>query len=132
VALIVLDASVLIAHIEEEDPGHAAAVAAFESHAGDELVLPASAYSETLVRPAREGRLEDVRRAVNLLTLRVVPIDAAMAEHAAVLRAGHSALRLPDALVLACGEALEADIVLTADQRWRALPRVRVLEATRP
>ena len=127
-ALIVLDASVLIAHVDQHDPSHAVAVAAFERHAGDELVLPASAYSESLVRPACEGRLDEVRRAVNLLALRIVAVDAEIAELAAVLRAKHTALRLPDALVLACGDALDADTVLTTDRRWRRFPRARVVE----
>jgi hypothetical protein len=36
--------------------------------------------------------------------------------------------RLPDALVLAYAEALDADVVLTTDRRWsRASARVRVV-----
>ncbi len=41
-----------------------------------------------------------------------------MTERAAALRAAHTGLRLPDALVLACGTELRADAVLTADRRW--------------
>jgi predicted nucleic acid-binding protein len=132
VALIVLDAGVLIAHIEAQDPFHVVAVHALETRSDDDMVLPASAYSELLVRPAREGRLGAVRDAVHVLALRVVPIDATIAEQAAALRAERPALRLPDALVLACADALGADEVLTTDRRCRDLPRVRVLEPTPP
>ena len=45
------------------------------------------------------------------------------------LRAAHRALRLPDALVLATGDVMEADVVLTCDARWGAWSeRVEVVE----
>ena len=81
---------------------------------------------------AREDELDVVAEKVKALLARIQPIDEAVAERAATLRAEHPALRLPDALVLACGDALAADAILTADRRWRYLPRVRVLETTRP
>jgi len=37
------------------------------------------------------------------------------------LRARHPKLRLPDALVVATGSTLKADVVLTADAGWRRL-----------
>jgi predicted nucleic acid-binding protein len=50
-----------------------------------------------------------------------------VAERAASLRARHGALRLPDALVLATADALDAT-VLTCDRAWaRASRRARVL-----
>src|SRR6202011_1820083 len=45
VALIVLDASVLIALLDPNDALHTAARAALARHAGDDLKLPASAYA---------------------------------------------------------------------------------------
>jgi predicted nucleic acid-binding protein len=36
-------------------------------------------------------------------------------------------LRLPDALVLACGELLGTDAILTTDRRWRRFDRVRLI-----
>ena len=88
---------------------------------------PLSAYAETLVDPARSRRLDEVRDAIDSLGLRIEPIDKAIADRAASLRARRRALRLPDALVLACGQVLEADTIVTADRRWRRFERVHVI-----
>ena len=118
-ALIVLDASVVIAHVEVRDAHHASARKALLEHAGDDLRVPASAYSEALVAPAASGRLGEAVAAVRELGLHVEPIAETVAERAAELRATHRALRLPEALVLACGDVLDADSVVTADSSWR-------------
>jgi predicted nucleic acid-binding protein len=127
VALVVLDASVVIAHLNREDALHERATEALRHHADDDLRLPASAYAEVLVDPARRGRLDDVRNVMGTLRLKVEHIDARVAERAAELRARHEAIHLPDALVLACGDVLEADAVLSADHNWRRFPRVRIV-----
>ncbi len=126
-ALIVVDASVLIAHLDPADALHGAATRALLEHAADDLRLPASAYAETLVEPARANRLEEARAAIAQLALILVPIDGTLAERAAGLRARERSLRLPDALVLACGDLLNADSILTSDRRWRRYLRVRVV-----
>lgn len=120
-ALIVLDASVLIALLDLDDALHGAARAALVRHAGDDLNLPASAYAESLVGPARRGQLAAAKRAIAALLLDIVPITGQVAEEAAKLRARHPSLRLPDALVLATGSVLGAAVVLTGDTRWRGL-----------
>jgi len=57
VALTVLDAGVVIAFFDANDPHHDAARDALTAatDAQDDLVLPASAYSEVLVRPFMRG-----------------------------------------------------------------------------
>ena len=126
----VLDASALIALLDPQDAHHASARRTFDEHAGSTLVLPASAYAETLVRPAQQGIAERVIEQIGRLGLELAPIDAAVAEVAATLRAQHATLRLPDAFVLACGEVLDADAVWTADARWPSVSgRARLLGA---
>lgn len=120
-ALTVVDASILIALLDADDKLHAAATAALLEHAGDDLTIPASAYSEALVRPARAGRIGEARAAVGSLLMSVAPLSETIAEEAAVLRARNQGLRLPDALVLATGASLHADSILTGDLRWRDL-----------
>jgi PIN domain nuclease of toxin-antitoxin system len=122
VAIVVLDASVVIALLDAGDAHHAAAVAAIGQARREALVLPASAYAEVLVDPWRRGpgAVSVVRRLVTDLGIHVQPLTADTAEGAARLRARHSALRLPDALVLATADALDAT-VLTCDRAW---PRV--------
>jgi predicted nucleic acid-binding protein len=128
VALIVLDASVLIALLDPNDALHTAARAALARHAGDDLKLPASAYAESLVGPARRGRLAAAKQAIDALLLDIVPITGQVAEEAAALRAQHPSLRLPDALVVATGSVLGAAVVLTGDARWRQLgPTITLL-----
>jgi toxin FitB len=127
VALIVLDASVLIAHLDPADAVHPQATQALLAYADDDLRVPASAYAEMLVDPARSGRLEEAREHVRSLHLTIVPIDATVAERAASLRAREPAIRFPDALVLACGEELAADAILTGDRRWQRFERVQLL-----
>ena len=46
-----------------------------------------------------------------------------IAHRAAALRARHRALTLPDALVLATGDVLDATAVLTTDGAWRRFSR---------
>lgn len=128
-ALVVLDASVFIAFRSRDDAHHEGALAAMTTFGEEDLVLPASAYSEALVEPSQHGG-RVVARAKALiaeLPIRVQPIDTEIAGRAAVLR-GKQRVRLPDALVLATGDVLGAEVVLTADQRWRKLSaRVQVI-----
>ena len=129
-AIVVLDASVVIAFLDGSDSHHEAAVAALIRAESDDLVLPASAYAEMLVGPARRGNaaIAVARQFVLDLALRVEPTTDRVAERAAILRALHPTLKLPDALVLATGDVLDASRVLTADRSWsRVSRRVRVI-----
>jgi predicted nucleic acid-binding protein len=125
VALIVLDTSVLIAFLDADDPHHRAAVDALSASSGDDLVLPASAYAEVLVGPLRRGGsvASTVDEVLADLRITVAPITREIARRAAALRAAHSRLRPPDALVLAAGEILDAARVLTADRAWPRISR---------
>ena len=51
-------------------------------------------------------------------------LDREVARRAATLRARHPSLRLPDALVIATAVELDADHLLTTDQRWKTLRRL--------
>ena len=128
-ALIVLDASVLIAHFDQSDTLHEAATKALAAHEGDDLRLPASAYAETLVGAAARDEQAVMTSAIVGLGVTIEPITASAAEQAAQLRARHRSLRIPDALVLGCAEVLDAATILTGDRRWARYPRVRILSA---
>ena len=128
-AIVVLDASVVIALLDARDVHHAAAVTAVGQARRETLVLPASAHAEILVDPWRRGQaaVAVVRHFVSDLGIHVEPLTADIAERAARLRAEHGALRLRDALVLATADALDA-VALTCDQAWpRASRRARVV-----
>jgi predicted nucleic acid-binding protein len=120
VEALILDASVLIGLLDTTDAHHGRSIDDVEAadRAGRELLLPASAYSETLVAFARAGRLRDARQAIAAMGITVMPLTETIAERAAELRARHERLRLPDAIVLASaqersGELLSYDRGLT-------------------
>ncbi len=122
-ALTILDAGAIIGVLDANDAHHRGAREALMAalDRGDSLSVPASAYAESLVAPARRGR--EAMRAVDAfladLPAEVVPITREISSRAAQLRARHGArLRLPDALVLATALHLRADRVLTTDAEW--------------
>jgi predicted nucleic acid-binding protein len=115
---LTLDASVLIALLDNADAHHARAVDEVEAadQNGADLVAPASAYSEALVAFAREDRVRDAREAIAAMGVSVPPLDPETAERAAELRARHDGLRLPDAMVLATSHQLGGQL-LSYDRR---------------
>ena len=118
-AIVVVDASVLIAQFDASDVHHAGAAVALREAGTDELVVPASAYAEVLVRPYRREGARAVAQADRFLAeigARIEPIGTSIAKRAAYLRSSYTGLRLPDAFVLATGDVLGADRVLTADR----------------
>src|SRR4051794_12239368 len=123
-ALIVNDTSVLIALLDPGDAHHHAARASLDAYAEDDLRIPAHTLAEALVHPARAGKDREARRLIASLEIALDPVDEAVAVAAAKLRAQHgSALRMPDVLVLAYGDAHKAKRVLRADGRWPAWSR---------
>ena len=121
---LILDASVVIGLLDTADTHHRRSIDDVEvaDREGRRLLLPASAYSETLVAFARAGRLDEARQAIVAIGVVVVPLTDAIAERAAGLRARHERLRLPDAIVLATAEELDANL-LSYDRRLLQLAR---------
>jgi predicted nucleic acid-binding protein len=127
VGLTVVDAGIIIGVLDARDPHHRAAVRLLSAAVdeGDGIAVPASAYAEALVAPARRG--SSARRTVDAfladLAAEVEPITRQAAARAAELRAMHgSRLKLPDALVVAIALHLKADRILTTDRRWPKVP----------
>lgn len=131
-ALIHLDAGVLIGFLDGNDAHHqaAGAVIAEALDQGDRLAMAASALAECLVGPARRGdeAIEVVHDLRRRLPIEVVDLDVDIATAAARLRAGHRSLRLPDALVIATAFERDADELVTTDRKW---PGAKVLGAGR-
>ena len=125
-AALILDASVVIALLDTADAHHERAVDDVEAAdiSGHKLLAPASAYSEALVAFARDDRTEDARGAIFAMGIEVTPLTMEIAEQAAVLRARHERLRLPDAIVLATAHQLSAEL-LSYDARLSRLARRR-------
>ncbi|HET7768389.1 MAG TPA: PIN domain-containing protein [Chloroflexota bacterium] len=124
-ALVVLDASVVIGFLDATDARHDRAVAALSARRTDELIVPASVYAETLVRPFREGTaaVAKAERFYADFVIRIEPLSRDIARRAAELRSRRRGLKLPDAIVIATGEVLSASAILTADEEWPRISR---------
>ncbi len=116
-AALILDASVLIGLLDAGDAHHEQAVEDVDQadSGGTALLAPASAYSEALVAFARANRVADARYAIGAMGITVVPMNQAIAERAAEIRARNERLRLPDAIVLATARELSADLLTYDD-----------------
>ena len=127
-ARVALDADVVIAFLDPGDDQHARAVAELRPRlaAGDELLLGATVYAETIVRPIQSGTDATVDAFLDAAGVRVVAVDRAIARRAARLRADHPSLRLPDAMSLATAHHADATL-LTLDKRLR-----RIADRARP
>lgn len=134
---VVLDTSVLVGLLDPEDTNHdrASRVLHDVRRARHQVVLPASALAELLVGASRLGpaAVRTIEAVVDTIVDRVCEVDPAVARSAVRYRSRHRFLRLPDAMVLAVGQVLRADAVLTADEQWaRADRRVQVLPPVPP
>ncbi len=128
--LSVLDASVLIALLDETDVARPIARAAVQQSKQDhDLLIPISAFSESIAAPYRRSRRDGQRAEAVLAALgTLVDVTREVASRAAQLRAARN-IKLPDALILATAMGAAADQILTLERRWRGVdPRVRLLE----
>jgi predicted nucleic acid-binding protein len=114
--VIVVDASVLIAHLDENDALHDRAVEALLATAEQPLRCSPITLAEVLVGPARAGRLGDAQAALADLGVVEIAVGHDGAARLAALRA-ETGLKLPDCCVLLAAEDARADAVLTFDDR---------------
>jgi predicted nucleic acid-binding protein len=131
---IYLDTNLLVYAVEEITP-YAEQVrpllqAADQGEIG--LVTSLLALAETLVVPYRKGDEVLIRTYQELLTsppagLVVAPLDAALLERAAQLRASADGLRLPDAIHLATAETQRCDWFLTNDKHLKGIHALPVV-----
>ena len=77
--------------------------------------------------PARRGAdaVDTVRALVERVPIAIVPLDEEIAVVAAVVRAAHPKLRLPDASVVATAAERSAGQLITTDRKW---PSTRALK----
>ena len=95
--VVVLDASVLIGHLEASDPHHARATELLIDAAGSALAASTLTLAEVLVGPAQAGRLADARAALRTLDVSEVALGADAAARLALLRAERLDPAQPDA-----------------------------------
>lgn len=113
--MIVLDASVLIAHLDAHDAHHAAATRRLLDLAEQPFGAGTVTLAEVLVGPTRSGRLAEAEAALGALDVAELQLPADSARKLAALRA-ETALKLPDCCVLLAAASVDGR-VLTLDER---------------
>ena len=121
--MIVLDASVLIAHLDVSDVYHDRAFGLLQALAEESFAASALTVAEVLVGPARAGGLERATATLRALGVETVPIGDAAPAALAGLRAA-TGLKLPDCCVLLASEQIGGGLA-TFDDRLAAAARER-------
>jgi predicted nucleic acid-binding protein len=127
--MIVLDASVLIAHLDQHDALHAAARERLRTAVKQRSRFGTSTVTlaEVLVDPTRSGTLRTTQAALKALEVAELPLPPNGAERLAALRVD-TGLKLPDCCVLLAAETANA-AVLTFDERLARAAAERGLAA---
>ena len=107
--MIALDASVLIAHLDGGDRHHARALSLLEANGLEPLGASPITLAETLVSPARAGRLADAETALRRLGVNELALGENAPGRLAQLRAD-TGLKLPDCCVLLTARQHDARI----------------------
>lgn len=107
--MIVLDASVLIAHLDRGDAHHERAENLLAAAGSQPLRASTISLAETLVAPARAGRLADATAALARLGVEELPLGERAAAHLAQLRSD-TGRKLPDCCVLLAAEEHRATV----------------------
>jgi predicted nucleic acid-binding protein len=127
--VIVLDASVLIAHLDQRDAHHERAKRLLSGTSAEPLGASTITLAETLVAPARADRLGDASAALERLAVAELPLGAEAPSRLAQLRAD-TGCKLPDCCVLLAAQAYGGavasfDSVLIGAARSLGLPTHR-------
>lgn len=126
--MIVLDASVLIAHLDATDVLHERAGTLLHHAADEALAASPITLAEVLVGPARAGKVDLGTALLHDLDVTSVPLVDDAPARLAVLRAG-TGLKLPDCCVLLAAEQTHGEVA-TFDDRLATAAHERGL-ATR-
>lgn len=118
--MIVLDASVLIAHLDGSDRHHTTARNLLEANSGEPLGASPITLAETLVSPARAGRQGDAEAALQRLGVQELPLRGGTPGRLAEMRA-EVGLKMPDCCVLLAAQdhegivaSFDSDLLLAA------------------
>jgi predicted nucleic acid-binding protein len=121
--VIVLDASVLIAHLDGSDAHHDRAFRLLAELSDEQFGASPLTLAEVLVGPARVGRLERAAAALREIGVTDVPLSDDAPPRLALLRAG-TGLKLPDCCVLFAAEQVSGSLA-TFEDRLAGVARER-------
>ena len=117
--MIVLDASVLIAHLDGADAHHQRATDLLLDAIDERLIASPLTLAEVLVGPARAGQADLAEEALRQLGVEAVPLSADAPRDLAGLRV-RTQLRLPDCCVLLAARTAGGYVVTFDDRLHRA------------
>lgn len=123
--MIVLDASVLIAHLNSSDRHHTEAGSLLEAISDEPWGASSVTLAETLVSPARAGCLEEVEAALVGLDVQEVPLGGGAPGRLAEIRA-EVGLTMPDCCVLLAAQNNEAAVASFDDDLVSAARKLGV------
>jgi predicted nucleic acid-binding protein len=121
--VIVLDASVLIGHLDQRDVHHSQATERLLDAADRRFGASSITLAEILVGPTRAGRLAEAQTALRTLDLVELPLPVNAAARLAALRVD-TQLKLPDCCVLLAAEEAGATVITFDDRLARAAARL--------
>lgn len=123
-ALLVVDTSAILAYLDGTERVSGAAAVVFDrliATGRNSAVISAVSVTEVLVRPLRAGSTSATGTVDAFLrsfpNLSIEPVTYQIAREAARIRAA-TALRTPDALILATSAVVGSPIVVANDDRW--------------
>lgn len=112
--MIVVDANVMIAHLDAGDAHHDRAEGLLLATRGDRLGASPVTLAEVLVGPARAERLDRALAALSQLEIATVSLDEHAPVRLAVLRSA-TGLKLPDCCVLLAAEHSRGEVATFDD-----------------
>jgi len=121
--VIVVDASVLIAHLDADDAHHERAQAVLLGAADEPLGASPLSLAEVLVGPAGAGQVGHAIAAVRQLQVETVVLPEDAPERLALLRAD-TGLKLPNCCVLLAARQVHGEVA-TFDDRLAAVARAQ-------
>ena len=125
--MIILDASILIAHLDETGTFHQQATRLLNSVADQQLAASTITVAEVLAGPARAGQLDRAMSVLDQLRVRSLPLSEDSPPRLAALRS-ETRLKLPDSYVLLAADQAPDTALASFDDRLRSVARSRGLK----
>lgn len=123
---MILDASVLVAHLDSSDVHHERAVSLLLGAAEESFRASPITLAEVLTGPARVGALNRAKAALAEIGVRSTGMDDDAPERLAAIRAD-TGLKMPDCCVVLAAEQAGRELA-TFDDRLAAAARTRGIQ----
>ena len=125
-ALVLLDASILIYYLEGVEPYYPLTEEIFNDIADENIrgSLSAISITEFVTKPLADGKVivvEYFKQFLSALSIQVLAVTYEIAERAGKLRSQYPSIRTPDALIVATALESDCDVFVTNDKNLKKL-----------